>query len=84
MELTRKIENNKLSFFSEKEEIFSIAEDMQGKDILLTLSGNMRSETLYGFQDELEALLSVSTDGIIILDMKNVKLMLKKKKKIIK
>lgn len=70
MAVQRKVENDTLCLYEDSTEILSIMESAEGNDVLLKLSGMLRSDVAHDFQDELVALATLHMN--LILDMADI------------
>lgn len=57
--ITRRMNNNSLEILSDGNVIMSVAEEMKGNEMLISISGEIRNETAHEFEDELMAAFSV-------------------------
>lgn len=63
--LTRKIEADSLLFYEGDKLVLTMTETEVGKDMLITLDGELCSEMTHHFQDELEAFISTGMKVIV-------------------
>lgn len=68
--LNRKVEGNSIIFTDGEAHVLTIAEQETETGILMTLSGQLRSDTAHDIQDELVALTTVGAD--VVVDFKEV------------